>query len=87
MTSKYLVIVPIIIAVLLVGKAIEGTRFSFVFLIATLTIVNNTAWLVYDSTFICQGYRGPLYNNTDEHTYEYFNWNYGYVVVYYLSTE
>ena len=43
MTSKYLVIVPIIIAVLLVGKAIEGTRFSFVFLIAALTIVNNTA--------------------------------------------
>ena len=77
MTSYYLSIITIFLAVLLLGKAIEGTRFTFVFIIAILIIVNNIADIVYYSTFICQPKFWAIKNDG---TY-YWYWDVAYVIV------
>jgi uncharacterized membrane protein len=53
MTSKYLAFLPILLAVVVFGKAYKGSKLSFVYIIVTLIVMSNVAMIVFDSIFIC----------------------------------
>ena len=53
MVSYYLMIVIIFFTLILLGKAKEGTKFTFVFLIAGLNLVSTIADVFFNSTFLC----------------------------------
>lgn len=88
MTSSYLVILPILLSVFLLGKVDEGKRLCFVYTIIALTIVNNSADVLFHSTFICQPDDGPTQTdplNPLIPTPKYANWNLMYSIAYVLS--
>jgi hypothetical protein len=51
--AEYLAFIPIFLSVFVIYTAIRGTNFVFVYVIAALTIINNSASLVFDSKYIC----------------------------------
>ena len=62
MVSQYLKVVPLFLAILVLGKAIGGSKFTFVYLLAGLSLIDSIANLVFDSTFICFYPQGPDYD-------------------------
>ena len=81
--TQYLLIIPIFLASLLLGKAIEGSRRVFVFVIIALTLVSNVADIIFHSTFVCQPPGGPVLLNTNTHKYLF--WDFWYCALFYLS--
>jgi hypothetical protein len=59
----------LVLSLLLLQKAQDGTRLPFVFIIVALTFVSNCANIVYNSTFICEEPVGP-----DAKDGKYKNW-------------
>ena len=81
--TQYLLIIPIFLASLLLGKAIEGSRRVFVFVIIALTLVSNVADIIFHSTFVCQPPGGPVYSFSGAPIYK--NWDLWYCIVFSLS--
>ena len=75
MLSFYLSLVTLCLSIILLGKALEGTRIPFVFAITILTILSNIGEVLWDSTYQCDldiAYGSKSYIN-------------GYPVIFYLS--
>ena len=75
MLSYYLSLVTLCLSIILLGKALEGTRIPFVFAITILTILSNIGEVLWDSTYQCDldiAYGSKSYIN-------------GYPVIFYLS--
>ena len=75
MISAYLQLVTLCLSIILLGKALEGTRIPFVFAITILTILSNIGEVLWDSTYQCDldiAYGSKSYIN-------------GYPVIFYLS--
>ena len=53
MLSYYLSLVTLCLSIILLGKALEGTRIPFVFAITILTILSNIGEVLWDSTYQC----------------------------------
>ena len=81
--TQYMLIIPIFLALLLLGKVIEGSRRVFVFLIIALTMVSNVGDIIFNSTFVCQPPGGPVYSFSGAPIYK--NWDLWYCIVFSLS--
>jgi len=81
---QYFAIIPLIVGIMLIQKALNGTRYPFVFVIASLILVTNFSELLFNSVFICEEPGGPKYKATDKTIYP--NWNIWYIIVFYLTT-
>ena len=81
--TQYMLIIPIFLALLLLGKVIEGSRRVFVFLIIALTMVSNVGDIIFKSTFVCQPPGGPVYSFSGAPMYR--NWDLWYCIVFSLS--
>ena len=46
--TAYLTIIPILMALVLLGKVMEGTQYKFVYKIVALTMVNNIADVIFN---------------------------------------
>ena len=79
--------VPLFLAILVLGKAIGGSKFTFVYLLAGLSLIDSIANLVFDSTFICFYPGGPFYVNTNTLEIIFYkeNWKFWYDFVHALS--
>jgi hypothetical protein len=80
-------VVPLFFAILVLGKAIGGSKFTFVYLLAGLSLIDSIANLVFDSTFICFKIAGPYYFDTNSYTFNFYkeNWKFWYEFVHALS--
>ena len=75
----YLNFIPLIFGVIVLTKAVEGTKYLFVYQIAVLTILGCFGDVVYDASFACMEYV-PVKNND----YDYV-WLVFYVIFYWMS--
>jgi|LakMenEpi03Aug12_release.lakeMendotaPanAssembly.Ray.scaffolds.fasta_scaffold3932736_1 hypothetical protein len=52
-SSQYIVILPFIFGVVVLGKNLNGSKFKFVYLIVLLSLLSDFGSLVYDAVFVC----------------------------------